>query len=86
MVELLIPLDPFCIHVLMHTKIIISIHLYRAHYLNGIRYPHLLLLLNFILLSLMSGCIFKLAQLVLVYIPMHIMLHEPFIKRKKESD
>ena len=36
-------------------------------------------LLNFVLLSLMSGCIFILAQLMLFYVPVHIMLHEPFI-------
>ena len=68
----------------MHIKIIISIHLYCAHYLHGMHYPYLSLLLNFVLLTLMSGCIFKLAQLVLVYIPVHIILHEPFIKKREQ--
>ena len=53
-----------------HTNII-SIRLYRGQYLHGMRYPYLLLQLNFVLLSLMSGCIFKLAQLLLFYVPVH---------------
>ena len=85
MVELLIPLDPFCIHVLMHIQIIISLRLYRAQYLHGMRYPYLLLLLNFVLLSLMSGCMFKLAQLLLFYVPVYILLHEPFIEKKTKK-
>ena len=56
-----------------HTNII-SIRLYRGQYLHGMRYPYLLLLLNFVLLSLMSGCIFKLAQVLLFYVPVHILL------------
>ena len=31
----------------------------------------------------MSGCIFKLAKLLLFYVPMHILLHEPFIENNK---
>ena len=69
----------------MHIQTIISIRLYRAQYLHGMRYPHLLLLLNFVLLILMSGCIFKLAQLLLFYVPMHILLHEPFIEKKNKK-
>jgi len=69
----------------MHIQIIISIRLYRAQYLHGMRYPYLLLLLNFVLLSLMSGCLFKLAQLLLFYVPVHILLHEPFIEKKKKQ-
>ena len=69
----------------MHIQIIISIHLYRTQYLHGMRYPYLLLLRNFVLLSLMSGCIFKLAQLLLFYVPVHILLHEPFIEKKQKK-
>jgi len=69
----------------MHIQIIISIHLYHAQYLYGMRYPYLLLLLKFVLLSLMSGCIFKLAQLLLFYVPLRILLHEPFIEKKKKK-
>ena len=67
----------------MHIQIIISIRLYRARYLHGMCYPYLLLLLNFVLLSLMSGCIFKLAQLLLFYVPVHILVHKPFIEKNK---
>ena len=66
-------------------QIIISIHLYRAQHLHGMCNPYLLLLLNFVLLSLMSGCTFKLAQLMLFYVPMHIMLHEPCIEKKQQK-
>jgi len=58
----------------MHIQIIISIRLYCSQYLHGMRYPYLLLLQNFVLLSLMSGCIFKLAQLLLLYVPVHIFV------------
>jgi len=34
----------------------------------------------------MSGCIFKLAQLLLFYVPLHILMHEPFIEKKKKMD
>ena len=33
----------------------------------------------------MSGCIFKLAQLLLFYVPVHILLHEPVIGKKKKK-
>ena len=69
----------------MHIQIIISIRLYRAQCLHGMRYPYLLLLLNFVRLSLMSGCIFKLAQLLLFYVPVHVLLHEPFIEKKQKK-
>ena len=41
----------------MHIQIIISIRLYRAQCLHGMRYPYLLLLLNFVRLSLMSNAV-----------------------------
>jgi len=33
----------------------------------------------------MSGCIFKFAQLMLFYVPVHISLHEPFIENNQIS-
>jgi len=45
--------------------IVTSICLYHAQYLYGMLYLYLLLLLDLFLLSLMSGFIFKLAQILL---------------------